>query len=107
MAEAADWMRAPIALAVATGMRRGELLGLRWADVNFCSRQIILRQSKNGEQRALYLNDSGLAVLSKLPRTGELCFPGIAGGSRPSPQGTVLLKNFALGFVRDGMRHLD
>jgi integrase len=80
MAEAAEWMRAPIALAVSTGMRRGELLGLRWADVNFRSRQIILARTKNGESRALYLNDSALAVLAKLPRSGELCFPGIAGG---------------------------
>jgi integrase len=54
MAVAADWMR------------RGELLGLRWADVNFRSRQIILRVTKNGERRALHLNDSAFAVLTKL-----------------------------------------
>jgi integrase/recombinase XerD len=80
MAEAAEWMRAPIAFATFTGMRRSELLGLRWTDVNFRSRQIILRLTKNGERRAIPLNDAALAVLAKLPRTGELCFPGIAGG---------------------------
>jgi integrase len=80
MSVAADWMRAPINLAVSTGMRRSELLGLRWVDVNFRARQIVLRVTKNGERRALHLNDSALAVLTNLPRTGELCFPGIAGG---------------------------
>ena len=61
-------------------MRRSELLGLRWADVNFPSRQIILARTKNGESRALHLNGSALALLAKLPRTSEFCFPGIAGG---------------------------
>jgi integrase len=60
MTTAADWMRAPIALAVSTGMRRSELLGLRWADVNFQSRQIILRATKNGDRRALYLRSAGV-----------------------------------------------
>jgi integrase len=58
MTTAADWMRAPIALAVSTGMRRSELLGLRWADVNFQSRQIILRATKNGDRRAFYLRSA-------------------------------------------------
>jgi integrase len=80
MTAAADWMRAPIALAVSTGMRRSELLGLRWADVNFESRQIILRVTKNGDRRAVYLNALALDVLTKLSRTSELCFPGITGG---------------------------
>lgn len=80
MTEAPEWMRAPITLAVSTGMRRSELLGLRWADVNFRSRLIILRVTKNGERRALPLNDAAFDVLAKLPRTPEFCLPGIAGG---------------------------
>ena len=41
---AQDWLKPIIALAVLTGMRRGEILGLRWLDVDlaaggFCSRR--------------------------------------------------------------------
>ncbi|MBI2821674.1 MAG: tyrosine-type recombinase/integrase, partial [Acidobacteria bacterium] len=34
-----------VATAVLTGMRRGEVFGLRWSDVDFDSNQIHVRQS--------------------------------------------------------------
>src|SRR6202000_149975 len=37
---APEWMRAPIALAAFTGMRRGELLSLRWLDVDLPQRRL-------------------------------------------------------------------
>ena len=46
-------MEGLITVALATGMRRGELLGLRWQDVNFDTRSLqvqrtISRQRKRG-----------------------------------------------------------
>ena len=40
----------PILLAVTTGMRRGEILGLRWKDADLTNRRISVRQSM-GETR--------------------------------------------------------
>lgn len=64
---APEWMRAPLALAAFTGMRRGELLGLRWADVDLDARRVYLRETKNGSLRVLALNRLALAVLLSLP----------------------------------------
>ncbi len=38
-------------LAVSTGMRKGEILGLRWQDIDFARYRITLDQTKNGERR--------------------------------------------------------
>jgi integrase len=42
------WLAAAIQLAVETGMRRSELLGIKWADVDLVVRTISLRSTKNG-----------------------------------------------------------
>ena len=64
---AVDWMRAPIALAAFTGMRRGEVLGLRWVDVDLAGRRVYLRETKNGSLRVLALNALAVSVFASLP----------------------------------------
>jgi len=44
-----------VVLAIATGMRRGELLHLRWDQVDFTRNIITLHETKNGERRAIPL----------------------------------------------------
>ncbi|OFV94076.1 MAG: hypothetical protein A3F68_05545 [Acidobacteria bacterium RIFCSPLOWO2_12_FULL_54_10] len=56
-----------VALAVSTGMHRGEIPGLRWLDVDIINQRIMLPQTKNGEGRIVYLNQSALAALGSLP----------------------------------------
>jgi integrase len=60
---APEWLRPIIGLAVATGMRRSEILGLRWLDVDVAHSRIMLPQTKNGEGRIIYLNKSAAAAL--------------------------------------------
>ena len=43
--------------ALNTGMRRGEILGLKWDDVDFERRQLLIRDSKIGESRTVELNE--------------------------------------------------
>jgi len=76
---APEWMRAPLALATFTGMRRGELLGLRWMDVDMEGRRVYLRETKNGSLRVLALNGLASAVLTSLPEgaPGDLVLPGV------------------------------
>jgi integrase len=70
------WMRLPLALAAFTGMRRGELLGLRWTDLDLLNRRAYLRETKNGSLRVVPLNDMALRLLADLPQS--------------SPEGLVL-----------------
>ena len=44
------WLRPIVALLVCTGMRRSEVLGLRWLDVDRQGGRIMLPQTKNGER---------------------------------------------------------
>ncbi len=73
------WLRAPMAFAVCTGIRRGEMLSLRWMDVDLARRQLYLRETNNDSQRTLPLSDDALHVLRSLPRGGpaDLVFAGI------------------------------
>ena len=48
-------------------MRRGEILGLRWLDIDLAQGRVMLPQTKNGEGRIVYLNEGAQAsVLSYL-----------------------------------------
>jgi len=49
------WLVHFVALAIETGMRRSELLGLQWSNVNLDQRIALLPLTKNGESRAVPL----------------------------------------------------
>lgn len=57
-----------VALAVATGARKGELLRLRWADVDLARARAVVQESKNNERRALHLGSHAQALLADLQR---------------------------------------
>jgi integrase len=52
-------------------MRRSEVLGLRWLDVDLLNNRVMLPQTKNGEGRIVYLNHSAQSVFQSLPVTAE------------------------------------
>lgn len=55
-----------IILAIETAMRRGELLALTAADIDFERRQIHVRESKNGRSRAVPMSTRAKVVLQAL-----------------------------------------
>ena len=70
------WLIPIIEFAIETAMRRGEILGLRWADVYMEKRTLHLPITKNGESRTVPLSIRARQVLEGLPRdiTGKV-FP--------------------------------
>lgn len=64
-----------------TGMRFSALVGLRWSDVNFAERVVLIQRSdvrghvvertKNRHAQLLPLNDAALELLAGLPRTPD------------------------------------
>lgn len=69
------WMEQVIRIALATAMRRGEILALRWDDVDTERAVARLRMTKNGSSRLVPLSPAALAVLEGLPRVDERVFP--------------------------------
>lgn len=64
-----------IEFAIETGMRQGEILGLRWENINFESRLAFLPLTKNGSSRKVPLSLRAVAILSGLQRDQALVFP--------------------------------
>jgi integrase len=75
------WLRPIVALAVSTGMRRGEFMRIRWQDVDIKGGRILLSLTKNGKPRFAYLNQLSHQVIAYLePEThkpSEKLFPGV------------------------------
>jgi integrase len=51
-------------LAIQTGMRKGELLNLRWPEVDFTTGTIWVKEAKSGEGRRLPMNSAARAILT-------------------------------------------
>lgn len=79
-----EWLRPVVGLAVSTGMRRSEVLGLRWLHIDRAHGCLMLPQTKNGEGRIVHLNRCAVAALDSIPvgentRSTDKLFPGVTG----------------------------
>lgn len=63
-----------IQFAIQTGMRRGEIMSLSWADIDLPNRKAYLHQTKNGEPRQVPLTRQAMAILEGLSRNEERYF---------------------------------
>ena len=57
-----------VAIAIETGTRRGELLGLLWQNVDLDKRTAFLPLTKNGTSRTIPLSLKAIEILQSLPR---------------------------------------
>lgn len=62
------WLKPVVLLALETAMRQGELLALRWSDVDLEERTASLHTTKNGDARTVPLSSKAVAILQSLPR---------------------------------------
>lgn len=72
-------LRAIVTVALTTGMRKGEILGLKWDYIRFENRHIILPNTKNNTVRVVPMNGPLIKALEELPRLSEYVF-GMAAG---------------------------
>ncbi len=68
-------LRPLLVLARETAMRRGELLAMRWRDVNLDACTVLLPKTKNGHARFVPLSPLAVDVLRQLPRDHECVLP--------------------------------
>ena len=76
------WYKPLVEFALETAMRRGELMSLLWANVNFEKSVAYLPITKNGDSRYVPLSSKAIRIIKSLPR-------GIDGRVFPLNKGTV------------------
>ena len=64
-------IRPIVAVAVNTGMRKGEIMGLKWRDIDFKRNIVHLANTKNGEKREIPLNETIINTLNIVPKHSE------------------------------------
>lgn len=57
-----------ILLALNTGLRRGEIFGLKWNDIDLERRIIRITDTKNSEEKRVPIGDEAIRILGKIPR---------------------------------------
>lgn len=55
-----------MSFAIETGMRRGEILRLRWADIDYASRTLFIPLTKNGHSRTIPLTLNAVEILKAI-----------------------------------------
>lgn len=101
-----------VVLALSTGMRRGEIMGLRWNQIDIPRGRILLYETKNNTSRAVPLAGLALTLMSGLIKVRridtDLVFYGEA-GSKPvdltKPWTTALGKANLTNFRFHDLRH--
>jgi integrase len=63
-------LRPILITAIGTGMRRGEILALRWTDLDFVRGLIAITTSKSGKGRTVPMSGAVAAALGAIPRRG-------------------------------------
>ena len=66
-----EWLKEVIIFAVLTGMRRDEILNLKWQNINLDSASILIQSSANfktkqGKRRTIPINNIALQMLNRL-----------------------------------------
>lgn len=81
-------LRRVVLFALKTGMRKGEILNLRWTDIDLTANRIKVGKSKSGRSRFVPIHSDVLGVLQGLPHRGEYVFPD-QNGSRMTLYGWI------------------
>jgi integrase len=70
----ADWLQ----VLIFSGLRRNEALKLKWPDIDFADRTLLVRDPKNSEDHLLPLSDALLDIFQSRHENaeGEFVFPG-------------------------------
>jgi len=108
-----DYLRPMVLLTMNTGLRRGEVLQLKWSDVDLLQRKVIIRgdNAKSGKTRYVPLNDEAVSTLQRWQPSAEATgwvFPARDGGRLTSIKTSwkSVLKNAAIADFRwHDLRH--
>jgi integrase len=97
-------------VALHTGMRKGEVLGLRWENIDFREKEIHLPTSKNGEPRNIAMTSEVGKIFHDLDSTKKTGISGLIFPSPKDPQKPIDIKStwervLAKAGITDGTFH--
>src|SRR3546814_709469 len=69
-----QWVAFALYLALETAMRKGEILSLTWANIDFEARHAYLETTKNGDERYVPLSNAAMSLL-RLVKNRQPDFP--------------------------------
>jgi integrase len=61
-----QWLRPLLIVALHTGMRKGEILNLKWQDIDLFRKTVTVVKSKNGEKRTIPMSNTLFNTLNSL-----------------------------------------
>lgn len=78
--EKAPHLRLAIIIALHTGLRKGEILGLGWSDIDFTNRRIIIERTKGRRTHVVPMDDTLINILGMVKQNNgtEFVFPSYA-----------------------------
>jgi integrase len=74
-----DYLKPIVIIAINTGMRKREILDLKWTDIDFQRRIIFLHNTKNGETREVPMNQNAINALLSVDKHKNSAFIFING----------------------------
>jgi integrase len=101
------WLQEIILFALHTGMRRGEILALNWADVDLTRGVLVVMKSKNQERRTIPLNVRVFELLvAKQPRSVSGGLPVFTTSCGTRLDGRNLMRGFYAALKEAGIENL-
>jgi integrase len=64
-----------ISFAIATAMRRGEILAMKWQHIDLADRALLIPLTKTGHARTIPLASEAVRLLTDQSKSGDLVFP--------------------------------
>lgn len=103
------WLAPLVRFALETAMRRGEMLSLRWENVDFKRRAAFLPDTKNGDSRDVPLSSRAVAILEALPfqPDDDVQFDGYRRGSVFPTTAMALRKGFCRAIERAQLKYAE
>ena len=68
------WIKPVIIMALQTGMRKGEILSLKWSCVNFDEKYVDVLETKSGKPRKIPMSDKLYKALKEQTQVNEYVF---------------------------------
>ena len=88
-ASSSRWLYTVVVVAISTGMRSSEIMGMRWSQVDLARGCVILQDTKNGSSRTVPLSGPALALMQGASKVRRIDTDLVFFGREPKKPGVL------------------